>query len=186
MRSSLVGLLVALLAGCSSSAPDAPDASDEPSGTPAAAYDAGAVREDLAALFAGDAPRRRDLAAGECFAGRLLETTTPEQLREGGLVAADGGGVTELPALPEALARTVADAQLACIDVVASSTRALASVRKGDLDTRAYGACLRRALPRTAQREALVATLTGEWEDPALERLARTQVQCVEEQRAGR
>lgn len=183
MRSPLVCLIVMLLVGCSSSVGEP---SGEPAATTPAVYDAAAVREDLAALFAGDAPGRRDVAAGECFADRLLSTTTPEELREGGLVAVDGGAVAEVPTLPEGLAGEVADAQLACTDVVDSSTRAVTAVRRGDLDARAYAGCLRRALPRAAQREALVATLTGEWEDPALERLARAQAGCVEEQRDGR
>ena len=179
MRSPVVCLLVALLAACSSSPTDSPDG--RASGAPAA-YDEAAVRDGLAGLFAGDDPRPRDVRAGECFADRLLSDTSPEELREGGLVADDGGAAAELPPLSPDLAGTVADAQLACIDVVDSSTRALTAVRKGDLDAEAYGGCLRRELPRSAQRAALVATLTGTWDDPALERLARVQVACVAEQ----
>lgn len=140
------------------------------------------MREGLATAFAGGNPRPRDLAAGHCFADRLLETTTPEQLREGGLVADDGAGVRRLPPLPDDLAGTAADAQLECVDVAEASARALTSVRKGDLDPAAYGVCLVAAVPPEARREALVATLTGRYDDPAAARLASAQVDCAAEQ----
>ncbi|QBR93041.1 hypothetical protein [Nocardioides euryhalodurans] len=174
---AVVGLLLVLLAACSSSG----DGEPEPAavtGSP----DQTALRQDLATLFAGDSPRPADVADGECFADRLLADTTPEQLQEGGLTDSSGQLVGELPSLPEELAGTVADAQLACIDVVESSTRALTAARKGDLDAEAYADCLRRDLPPDTQREALVATLMGEWDDPALGRLADAQLACVDEQ----
>ena len=140
------------------------------------------MRQGLVTAFAGGDPRPRDVADAECFADRLLETATPEQLREGGLVADDGGGVRRLPPLPDELAALAADAQLACVDVVEASTRALTSVRRGDLDPTAYAACLRGAVPPEVQREALVATLAGRYDDPAVSTLAEAQVSCAEEQ----
>ena len=170
-------LVVALASGCSTPEGE-PDRPSEPS----AAYDEGAVRDGLADLFAGSNPTPRDVRAGACFAEELMASTTPGQLREGGLVSDDGGAVRRLPPLPDELAGLAADAQLACVDVVEASTRALTSVRKGDLDPEAYAACMVAAVPREAQREALVATLAGRYDDPALARLADAQVGCAGEQ----
>ena len=83
-------------------------------------------------------------------------------------MADDGGAVEQLPPLPDDLAELAADATLACVDVVESSTRAVTSVRKGDLDPKAYADCLAEAVPPEEQREALVATMAGRYDDPAV------------------
>jgi hypothetical protein len=111
-----------------------------------------------------------------------MASATPEQLREGELVAEDGGAVDQLPPLPEDLAGLAADATLACIDVVEASTRAVSSVRKGDLDPQAYADCLTEAVPPDAQREALVATLAGRYDDEVVTRLGQAQADCAAEQ----
>ena len=123
MRLLLSCLVVGLvLAGCSS-AEEGVDEADE-------------LAEGLAAMYAGDHPDPDDVAEGDCFADALLAATTPEQLRDGGLVDASYVVVTEIPALPEDLAGTVADAQLACTDFVEDSTAAQVSITKGRLDAR--------------------------------------------------
>lgn len=178
MRLVPVCLALLLLAACSGgSADDAPSSSGS-----ATAFDQAAVRDGLAEAFAGSNPTRRERKAGDCFADELLARSTPAQLREGELVAADGGAVRQLPPLPDELAEVAADATLACVDVVESSTRAVTSARKGDLDPVEYADCLVGAVPPRAQREALVATLSGRYDDPAVTRLGQAQADCAAEQ----
>jgi len=180
MRLVPVCLLVALLTACSGESDEPADSSSPSSSSPA--YDEAAVRAGLADAFAGTNPTGRETSAGECFADELMATATPEQLEEGGLVAEDGGAVEQLPPLPDDLAELAADATLACVDVVESSTRAVTSVRKGDLDPKVYADCLAEAVPPKAQRQALVATMAGRYEDPAVTRLGTAQASCAAEQ----
>ncbi len=175
MRGAAVWVLVAALAGCSSPTGSPTD----PAPSTATAPDEGAVRDGLARAFAGSDPTLRQQRDSACFARELVDRADPEQLREGGLVAEDGTAVRRLPPLPEDLAELAADAQLACVDLVEASTRALTSVRKGDLDATAYADCLVEAVPPDAQREALVATLAGRYDDDAVTRLADAQVSCA-------
>lgn len=181
MRLAPVCLLVVLLAGCSGGSGESADEPSPGSGS-TAAYDEAAVRAGLADAFAGSNPTRRERAAGDCFAEELTKAATPEQLQEGGLVAEDGGAVEQLPPLPDELAELAADATLACVDVVEASTRAVTSVRKGDLDPDTYADCLAEAVPPAAQREALVSTLAGRYDDPAVTRLGQAQADCAAEQ----
>jgi hypothetical protein len=181
MRLAPVCLLVVLLTACSGGS-DEPADSSSPSPTSAADFDEAAVRAGLASAFAGTNPTGREKAAGDCFADELMATATPAQLEEGGLVAEDGGAVEQLPPLPDDLAELAADATLACVDVVESSTRAVTSVRKGDLDPKAYAACLSEAVPPEEQRDALVATMAGRYEDPAVIKLGTAQASCAAEQ----
>ena len=171
MRLLLFCLLVGLvLSGCSSS-------DDEPP-APDATVDEAALAEGLAAMYAGDNPQPDDVSEGDCFADGLLAATTPEQLREGGLVDASYAVVTDIPTLDEDLAGTVADAQLACTDFIEDSTAAQSSITRGRLDADAYAACLGDELDDAAIRASVVASLTGEW-DPALVRLSEAQVTCA-------
>lgn len=174
MKALVSCLLVVLATGCSP-----PDA--EPP-RPAPTVDEGAVAEGLATLYAGDNPDAEDLREGECFAEQLLGSTMPGALREGGLLDASYAVVEQIPPLEEDLAGPVADAQLACTDFVADSTAAQSSISKGRLDARAYEACLRRELDEDAIRAGVVASLQGEWEDPALVRLGEAQAGCADRQ----
>ena len=180
MRLAPVCLLVIVLTACSGGSDEPADSSSPSSSSPA--YDEAAVRAGLADAFAGTNPTGREEVAGDCFADELMATATPAQLEEGGLVAEDGGTVEQLPPLPDDLAELAADATLACIDVVESSTRAVTSVRKGDLDPKVYADCLAEAVPPAAQREALVATMAGRYDDPAVTRLGTAQASCAAEQ----
>lgn len=174
MRLPLSCLLVGLvLSGCSST-DEEPPVADETVGE-------SALAEGLAAMYAGDNPQPDDASEGECFADALLAATTPDQLRDGGLVDASYVVVTEIPTLQEALAGTVADAQLGCTDFVEDSTAAQVSITKGRLDAEAYAACLRDELDDAAIRASVVASLMGEWEDPALVRLSEDQATCADQ-----
>ena len=174
MRKLLSCLLVGfVLSGCSSS-------EDEPP-PPQPSADQAALVAGLAAMYAGDNPDPDDVTEGECFADALVGSTTPEALREGGLVDASYVVVTEIPALAEGLAGTVADAQLACTDFIADSTAAQGSITKGSVDAEAYATCLRGELDDAAIRASLVASLMGEWENPALVRLSEAQATCVDQ-----
>lgn len=182
MRLTVVCLLAAALTACSSSGGSSSEEPSASSSGSSAAYDDAAVRDGLANAFAGTNPTGREVEAGECFADELMSTASPEQLQEGGLVADDGGAVDQMPPLPDELAELAADATLACVDLVEASTEAVTSVSKGRLDAEEYAACLTEAVPPDAQREALVATLAGRYDDPAVTRLGSAQADCAKQQ----
>ena len=181
MRLLVACLFLAGLTACSSGGQSSGE-EPSPSAGSSAAYDEAAVRAGLAAAFAGADPTQQERTAGDCFADELMGAATPEQLQEGGLVADDGGAVDQLPPMPDELAGLAADATLACVDVVEASTQAITSARKGDLDPKVYAACLLEAVPPAAQREALVATMAGKYDDPAVVRLGDAQASCAKEQ----
>lgn len=173
MRSLVSCLLVVLVAGCSSPA-------EQPSPVEPT-VDEGGLVDGLATMYAGDNPDPDDVTEGDCFAGALLAATSPQELRTGGLLDDSYRVVTEIPALEEGLAGTVADAQLGCTDFVEDSTAAQVSITKGDLDAEAYADCLAGALDDDQIRASVVASLMGEWEDPALVRLSEAQVTCADQ-----
>lgn len=165
-------LVVVVLSGCSSSGSDpAPDPT----------VDERALAEGLSAMYAGDNPGPDDVTEGDCFAEELLATSSPDELRAGGLVDDSYTVVTAIPTLEEDLAGTVADAQLACSDFIEDSTAAQVSITKGKLDPRAYAGCLAAELDPDQIRASVVASLLGEWEDPALVRLSEAQTTCSDQ-----
>ena len=172
MRLLLSCLLGAVLVGCSSSPGEEPSA-------PTPTADEAALAEGLAAMYAGDNPDPDDLTEGDCFADALLASTSPEMLRDAGLVDASYAVVTEIPTLEEDLAGPVADAQLGCTDFVEDSTAAQVAITKGGLDREAYAECLAGALDADTMRASVVASLMGEWGDPAIERLSTAQTTCA-------
>jgi hypothetical protein len=159
------------LTGCSGDDADRP-AVDEP--VPAT------VRDGLATLFAGDHPDRTTEEQARCFSEELLGRAGLDRLHAAGVV--DGSVVvTDLDTLPPDLAADWADAQMACTDFVEASTRAQVAVSKGAVDADAYAACLRDALDDATVRAALVAGLTGSFEDPSVDRLAAAQDDCAQQ-----
>ena len=124
-------------------------------------------------MYAGDNPDPDDVTEGDCFAEELMATSSAEELRAGGLVDDSYAVVTAIPTLEEELAGTVADAQLACTDFIEDSTAAQVSITKGRLDPGVYAECLAAELDRDQIRASVVASLMGDWEDPALVRLVR-------------
>ena len=56
----------------------------------------------------------------------------------------------------------------ACTDFIEDSTAAQVYVTKGGLDREAYAACLADELDAATIRASVVASLMGEWDDPAL------------------
>jgi hypothetical protein len=166
-------VLVVLTTSCSSPSAAPPD--------PAPTVDERAVAEGLAALYAGDGPDREDVREGDCFAEELLGSTEPEELRAGGLLDASYAVPEELPALDPGLAGPVADAQLACTDFIADSTAAQVSITKGRLDADAYAACLRGALDQEAVRAGVIASLLGDFGDPAVQALSDAQAGCADQ-----
>lgn len=164
-----------LLAGCSGDDAAEPQV-DEP--VPAT------VREGLASLFAGDHADAATEEQGRCFAGELLDRVSLDRLHAAGVV--DGAVVVaDRTSLPPDLAADWADAQLACVDFVEASTRAQVAVSKGAVDAGAYAACLRDTLDEATVRAALVAGLTGEFADPAVDRMATAQDDCAQQARRG-
>lgn len=134
----------------------------------------------LSGLYAGDHAQPSERENGECFAEALLDRTDADALREGGVVDETGEVVAELPVLERPLAVAWAGAQLECVDFVAESARAQSARSKGAVDEAAYADCLRAAITADEIEEALVASLTGEWESPAVARLADAQAGCVD------
>lgn len=170
----LFASLVLLASGCSG--PDA-DRSSRPGDR--ASPDAGALRSELAALFAGDHPTARGTRDGACFAEALMERTTPEDLQDAGVLDASYAVVPEQPPLPRYLAEVWASAQFECTDFVAESARAQVSISHGKVDGEAYAACLRDALTDEEIRAAVVESLIGTFDGVAVDRFSRAQVECA-------
>ncbi len=170
----LVAVLLLGLSGCSGEGQDS-------STSQADAAQQAAIRDGLAAHFAGDHPDARKRDAGACFARSLTERASPDQLRDAGVLDADLDVVQELPTLPEDVAGDWAAAQLDCTDYVEESTRAQVEITKGKVDADEYAACLRAALTEDQMRAALVDTLTGDWGGVDVARLGRAQTDCADE-----
>ncbi|WP_193607601.1 hypothetical protein [Nocardioides lijunqiniae] len=145
------------------------------------AVDADAVRDGLVALWVGDDATEEDVATGECFAGALLEGTTPEQLTDVGILDLSGAVVDELQVLDREGAELWVDAQLACTDFVEESTRAQVAATKGKVDRAAYETCLRGALTEDQQRDAAIASVMGDLSGDAVAALSRAQLTCVQQ-----
>ena len=172
---ALLASLPLLLTGCSGDDADGPRA-DEP--VPAT------VRDGLATLFAGDHADVTTEQQGRCFAEELLDRVSLDRLHAAGVV--DGAVVvTDRTTLPPDLAADWADAQMQCVDFVEASTRAQVAVSKGAVDDAAYAACLRSAVDDATVRAALVAGLTGAFDDPAVDRLATAQDDCAAQAGSG-
>lgn len=164
-RASILLLAALLLTGCSDDEPNQEDSSTQ------------AVEQGIADLYAGDHATEEDSEAGACFASELVERAGVDLLRDAGILT-ESGVATELPPFEDETARLWVDAQFACTDYVEESTRALVAQSKGGLDPEAYAACLREALTDDELREAVVASLTGAWETPEVNKLADAQGRC--------
>jgi len=169
LRLSIALSAVLLVVGCS----DAPPEDDGPSRE--------AVEQGLAELYAGDHATPDDVESGACFAAELVDRAGVDRLREAGIVTESGEVAAEPPTFDDETAALWVDAQFACVDWVEESTRALTAQTKGDLDPEAYAACLRGALEEDQIRAAVEATLTGDWEAPAVEALSSAQGRCTTE-----
>lgn len=167
----LLAALVLVLGGCQSE-----DAEPAAGPTP----DAVEIRATLAALFAGDHPGTRETTEGDCFARKLTEAVSPQELRSAGVLDDSYDVVTEPPPLPAAVAGEWADAQLTCSDFVEASTRAQVKVTHGDLDGQAYATCLRARMAPTRIRAAVVSSLMGDFDDPAVADLSEAQTACAQ------
>jgi hypothetical protein len=175
----VAAVVVVVVAGCSGD--DRGDGVPPPSAAPSSAVPAegSAVTDDLVALYVGDSPDPQDRSDGRCFADELQSRLDPAQLTAAGIVGADGEVVDVLPVFDPATAESWVDAQLACVDYVEVSTRALLTQTRGGLDAEAYADCLRGALTDTEVRAALVQTLSGGFDSPEVAALADAQAACV-------
>lgn len=154
---------------------------DEPAGSDSPDPALGDARAGLAALFAGDHPGPRDVANGECFAEELTGTTSLDALQAAGVLDPSYDVVPDLPTLRPDVAQAWADAQFACTDFVEESTRAQQAATKGRVDEEAYAACLRETLGEDEMKAAVVDSLVGNWQGPALLALGRAQSDCAED-----
>ena len=159
----LLGTLTLLLGACSSSE-EAPD--------PAA------IRSGLVELVSGQRASDREVADATCFADALLERSTPAELRSAGILDATYDVVGELPTFSREAAGTWVDAQFSCTDFVEQSARAQEQISHGSIDRARYAECLRNALTTQQLHAAVVDTLSGAWEGPALARFSAAQVDC--------
>ena len=174
----MLAILVLLATGCSG--PDADPSRSRGHQTPP---DADAIRSGLAALFAGDHPTSQGTRDGACFAEALMESTTPDDLQEAGVLDASYTVVPEQPPLPRGLAEVWAAAQFECTDFVSESARAQVSISHGKVDGRAYADCLRDTLTEDEIRAAVVESLTGAFDGVAVGRFSRAQDRCARQSR---
>jgi hypothetical protein len=173
--------LVLALVLASATACDAGSAGPGPG--PGPRPDADAIRTELADVVARAEPGPGDAEEGACFATTLLEQTTPDQLRDAGVLDASYHVAKDLPKLPEALAETWVDAQFRCTDFVARSAQAQEKISHGNVEPDAYAACLRDTLTDGQLRAAVVDTLTGDWDGADLDRFSTAQGDCAAESR---
>jgi hypothetical protein len=175
----VVAAVVLAVGGCSGGGGQS-EPTPSTSATPSSgAPPTGDPTADLVALYAGDRPEQQDLRDGRCFARELQARLDRAALTEAGIVGADGGVVDRLPVFDTATATAWVDAQLACVDYVEASTRALLTQTRGELDAEAYAACLRGALTEAELRAALVQTLSGGFGSPEVAALADAQADCA-------
>ncbi len=132
------------------------------------------VRNQLVSLFARD----HSTQSAECFADALLDEVSTAELRSGGVLDKELEVNREVTALDRTTAEAWTDAQLACTDFVAESTKAQVTLTNGKLDTSAYAACLDDRLDDKTIRAATVASLMAAWSDPAFEDLSVAQSVC--------
>jgi hypothetical protein len=178
LRVLLATTLVALLAaGCSGGADD-PDPAPT---SPGAGVDEAALRDGLVGLWVGDDATPDDTATGECFADALLAGSTPDQLREAGILDPSYAVVAELPFLDEAGAALWVDAQFTCTDLVEESTRAQVAATKGKVDRTAYEACLRDALTEDQLRDAAERSVMGDLGGEPVAAFSQAQLTCVQQ-----
>lgn len=179
LSSLVVAAAAALgLAGCSG------DADPPPEPTTSASVVAETSRPvstaDLAALFTGNSTEELDRRQGRCFARALQRRLDFFELEAGGIVDSQGDVVEVLPVFDEVTAAAWVDAQLACVDYVEASLRALLTQTRGGLDAEAYAACLRDALTEAEIQAALELTLSGGFDSPEVAALADAQASCAE------
>ncbi|MDO9457873.1 hypothetical protein [Nocardioides sp.] len=163
--------------------------SPEPAATPTstattqddeqAAPVADAVRRGVAALYVGDHPTPEQVAEGECFADALLQRLDGDALAAAGIVQDDGAVAPAVPALDVATAEAWVAAQGDCTDFVEVSSRALVAQSKGKVAADVYADCLREALTDDEVDQALVDTLTGRFDTPAVTALSEAQARCA-------
>ncbi|MCD4533233.1 hypothetical protein LRP67_03955 [Nocardioides sp. cx-169] len=174
---------VALLAGgCSGEGePGATPSPPPPSASEHAGADEPSLRAGLVRLWVGDDATAEDTETGECFADALIEASTPQQLAGAGILDGSHTVVAELPVLDRAGAELWVDAQLACTDLVAESTRAQVAATKGKVDRTAYEACLRDALTEQQLREAAEEAVMGNLAGDAVSAFSAAQLTCVQQ-----
>lgn len=175
---ALVALVlpVLALAGCSGD-------DDQPAATPpssSASADLAAIEDGLVGLWVGDDVTAEDTATGRCFARALIDSATPDRLRDAGILDASYAVVPVLPPLERPGAELWVDAQLACTDFVQESVRAQVAATKGKVDAAAYEACLRAALTDEQLRETAVQSIMGDFDGDAVAAFSRAQLDCVQ------
>jgi hypothetical protein len=153
---------------------------DEPA--PAApTIDTAAVQQGLVGLWVGDDVTPEDTATGECFAAALTDGSSPDELRDAGILDESYAVPAALPPLGREGAELWVDAQFACVDFVAESARAQVAATKGKVDRAAYETCLREALTEDQLREAAVQSVMGGFGGDAVAALSRAQLDCVQQ-----
>lgn len=136
--------------------------------------DTGAVRGELVSLFAHD----HSTQSAECFADALLDQVSLTQLRTGGVLDEQLEVNLEVTALDQTAAEAWTDAQLACTDFIAESTKAQVTLTHGKLNSSAFAACLDERLDPETIRAATIAALMAAYSGSALEDLSVAQSVC--------
>lgn len=141
---------------------------------------ADAVRDGLAALWAGTSPEPEALEEGRCFAAALTERVPLDDLVEAGVVADDGTVAETVPMLTLDVADAWVDALADCTTYAVTAARGAGLSDPDAVD--ALVTCLDAAVPVDQQRRGLIATLTGRFgTNPDARRLATAQDGCVDE-----
>lgn len=132
------------------------------------------VRAGLVERYADGETGAAVRAEGECFADRLLDAVSLEEL-VGAEVVDDKGQVSPAaPLLTVDVAGAWFDAFDACADYATTAARAITGV-----DPAAFKTCFDAAVPADAVRAGVIDTLTGRSDTDAARALGEAQATCA-------
>lgn len=165
-------LAAGALASCDDEAPDA-SATPPPDG----------LRTALLALYEGDHADDRTQAEATCVVDHFLDSADEAEVSQ--VLTPTGRVPDPLPAFSTPLAEAWTDGVFDCTDFADSVVRAQVELSHGKVPAGPFRRCLDAGLSTPQLRAAYLATLTHEYDDPALTRLQQTTKACVAQARPG-
>jgi hypothetical protein len=163
---------VLLLSGCDDSAPESAS-TPPPDG----------LRAALLALYTGDHADDKTKTDATCVVDHFLDAVDETELTK--VLTPTGRVPDPLPAFSRPLAQAWTDGVFACTDFADSIVQAQVELSHGKVAAGPLRKCLDAGLSTAQLREAYLATLTQEFDDPSLTRLQQTTKACVLQAKPG-